>query len=81
MMHYCMFRQDYLIEHGGYGNEDFVVETPVLQEPVSLTPEQTEVRIILKKSVMAKIQILVNEFTDPGFFGLYFLLLLFFWGV
>ena len=43
-MHYCMFRQDYLIQHGGYGNEDFVVETPVLTENVSLTPEQTEVR-------------------------------------
>ncbi len=38
-----VFRQDYLIQHGGYGNQDFVVETPALTENVSLTPEQTEV--------------------------------------
>ncbi len=37
-------RQDYLVEHGGYENEDWVVHTPVLKSFAAdkLTPEQAQ---------------------------------------
>jgi hypothetical protein len=37
-------RQDYLVEHGGYDNEDWTIHTPVLKSfsAEKLTPEQAQ---------------------------------------
>ena len=65
-------RQDYLVEHGGYENEDWVVHTPVLKSFASdkLTPEQAQAT--LEYFLLRLVQIL-NIFHFPEadriFFG------------
>ena len=47
-----LFRQDYLVENAGYKNQDFIIQTPVLQEDIRLTPDQQQVVYLYQTPVL-----------------------------